>query len=48
MGFFEYAQTITGLSPLLAGCLLCVIAVIGGSISMVILVIALTPKDKVD
>jgi hypothetical protein len=48
MGFFEFVQTITGLSPLLAGCLLCAIAVIGGSFSMVILVIALTPKNKVD
>jgi hypothetical protein len=48
MGIFEWVQHLTGLSPLLAGCLLCGVAAMGGMFWMLFLVIALTPKDKAD
>lgn len=48
MSFFSWAQNTTGLSPILVGCLLCVFAVFGGMAIMIILVIALTPREKVD
>lgn len=38
----------TGLSPLLVGCLCAAVAVFGGIFTMIILVVAVTPREKVD
>ena len=48
VSFFNWVQTNTGLSPLLVGCCFCVLAVFGSMFGMIILVFALTPREKVD
>lgn len=48
LGMFNWVQNVSGLSPLLAGCLLCGIAVASGMVSMFCIVIALTPKEKAE
>ena len=46
MNLFSWVQSISGLSPLLTGCLLCGLAVFGGMFSMILLVVVFTPGDK--
>jgi len=48
MRFFNWLRDMTGLSPLLVGCLCAAVAVFGGIFTMIILVVAVTPREKVD
>ena len=48
MDFFRSIQNAYGVSPILAGIVLSFCAVIGGMVSVVVLAIMTTPKDKND
>jgi hypothetical protein len=48
MSFLEQLQELYGISPIFAGMALCVLGVFGGMISIVLLTILSTPKDKND
>jgi hypothetical protein len=48
LGFLEQLQADYGISPLVAGVGLSVVAVFGGMVSVIILAILSTPREKYD
>ncbi|KAG7366145.1 thioredoxin [Nitzschia inconspicua] len=48
MGFLDILQTRFGIHPILAGLGICVIGIVGGMISIVLLTILSTPREKVE
>jgi hypothetical protein len=48
MGFFQDLHDIYGISPVLAGMFLCMVGVVGGMISIVLLAVLSTPREKND
>jgi hypothetical protein len=48
VAFFELLQTKYSISPVVAGLVFCMIGVVGGMISIVLLTILSTPREKLD
>ena len=48
MEVFTWLQKTSGLPPLVIGCLVCAGAVFGGMFLMILLVVVITPREKVD
>ena len=48
MGFLEYLKEDYGVSPLISGVIICMLGVVGGMISILLLVVLSTPREKVD
>jgi hypothetical protein len=48
VGYLEWLQLEYGISPIVAGMGLCVVAIFGGMVSVIILAILSTPREKRD
>ena len=48
IGILEYLQENYGISPIISGIVICMVGVFGGMISIILLTIFSTPRQKID